>query len=63
MRLPSALDSRAVIDQAKGVLMARHGLTPSAAFDLLSEQSQRSNRKLRELAEELVAGTQHRTPG
>ena len=61
--LERALDSRAVIDQAKGVLMARHGLTPSAAFDLLSEQSQRSNRKLRELAEELVAGTQHRTPG
>ncbi len=56
--LERALDSRAVIDQAKGVLMARHGLAPGAAFDLLSEQSQRSNRKLREIAEELVAGTQ-----
>jgi len=42
------------------VLMARHGITPAAAFDLLSEQSQRSNRKLREIAEELVAGTQRR---
>lgn len=61
--LERALDSRAVIDQAKGVLMARHGITPAAAFDLLSEQSQRSNRKLRELAEELVAGTQHPAPG
>jgi GAF domain-containing protein len=58
--LERALDSRAVIDQAKGVLMARHGITPAAAFDLLSEQSQRSNRKLREIAEELVAGTQRR---
>jgi GAF domain-containing protein len=56
--LERALDSRAVIDQAKGVLMARYGLTPDAAFDLLSEQSQRSNRKLREIAEELVGGTQ-----
>jgi GAF domain-containing protein len=55
--LERALDSRAVIDQAKGVLMARHGVSPSAAFELLSEQSQRSNRKLREIAEELVAGT------
>lgn len=56
--LERALDSRAVIDQAKGVLMARHGVTAAAAFDLLSEHSQRSNRKLREIAEELVAGTQ-----
>jgi GAF domain-containing protein len=61
--LERALDSRAIIDQAKGVLMARHGLTPAAAFDLLSEQSQHSNRKLRELAEEVVAGTQHPTQG
>jgi GAF domain-containing protein len=61
--LERALDSRAVIDQAKGVLMARYGLTADAAFDLLSEQSQRSNRKLRELAEELVAGTQQPPPG
>jgi GAF domain-containing protein len=56
--LERALDSRAVIDQAKGVLMARYGVSAGAAFDLLSEQSQRSNRKLREIAEELVAGTQ-----
>jgi GAF domain-containing protein len=61
--LERALDSRAVIDQAKGVLMARYGLTADAAFDLLSEQSQRSNRKLREIAEELVAGTQQPPPG
>jgi GAF domain-containing protein len=56
--LERALDSRAVIDQAKGILMARHGIPPGAAFDLLAEQSQRTNRKLRELAEELVASTQ-----
>jgi GAF domain-containing protein len=56
--LELALGSRAVIDQAKGILMARHGISPGAAFDLLSEQSQRTNRKLRALAEELVAETQ-----
>jgi GAF domain-containing protein len=61
--LERALDSRAVIDQAKGVLMARHGIAAGAAFDLLSEHSQRSNRKLREIAAELVAGTQSRRGG
>jgi GAF domain-containing protein len=61
--LERALDSRAVIDQAKGVLMARHGVAAAAAFDLLSEQSQRSNRKLRDIAEELVAGTQRPATG
>jgi AmiR/NasT family two-component response regulator len=61
--LELALGSRAVIDQAKGILMARHGLTPGAAFDVLSEQSQRSNRKLREVAEELVARAQRPSLG
>jgi len=53
--LQRALDSRAVIDQAKGILMARHRLTPDGAFALLSERSQHANRKLRDLAAEIVA--------
>ena len=52
--LQRALDSRAVIDQAKGILMARHGMSPDAAFDLLSKESQLANRKLRDIAEDLV---------
>ncbi|RBY95439.1 histidine kinase [Blastococcus sp. TF02-8] len=53
--LQRALESRAVIDQAKGILMARHpGMSADAAFDLLSKQSQLSNRKLRDIAAELV---------
>jgi AmiR/NasT family two-component response regulator len=47
--------SRAVIEQAKGVLMAAMGCTPDAAFDLLRQQSQTENRKLRVVAEEIVA--------
>lgn len=54
-QLETALLSRAVIDQAKGVLMARHRVTADAAFDLLRAQSQRSNRKLRDIAHEVVA--------
>jgi GAF domain-containing protein len=61
--LERALNSRAVIDQAKGILMAQHGISADAAFDLLAEQSQRANRKLHELAEELVAETPRMTAG
>ena len=52
--LQRALDSRAVIDQAKGILMARHGMSPDAAFELLSMESQLNNRKLRDIAQDLV---------
>ncbi|OZC75277.1 hypothetical protein CH251_10970 [Rhodococcus sp. 06-462-5] len=45
-----ALDNRAPIEQAKGILMAVHRIGPQAAFDMLAEQSQRTNRKLREIA-------------
>lgn len=54
-QLRTALDNRAVIDQAKGMIMAVHGVTADRAFALLVEQSQRENRKLRVVAEEFVA--------
>ena len=50
-----AMESRAVIDMAKGVLIARHRCSPDEAFAILSRTSQNHNRKLRELAEALVA--------
>lgn len=49
------LDQRDVIGQAKGILMERYGIGPVAAFAVLVRVSQTSNRKLRELAEELVS--------
>jgi GAF domain-containing protein len=52
--LRRALDSRAVIDQAIGALMARRGLTAGQAFGELSRQSQNTNVKLRDLATQLV---------
>lgn len=55
LQLERALDSRAVIDQAKGVLMAVHGVAADAAFDMLVEKSQRTNRKLRVVAEKLLS--------
>ncbi len=52
--LQAALEARAVIDQAKGILMERHKLTPDQAFQLLAKASMATNRKLRDLAETLV---------
>ncbi|NEN51148.1 GAF and ANTAR domain-containing protein [Modestobacter muralis] len=52
--LQSALESRAVIDQAKGILMERHKLTADEAFQALAAASMRANRKLRDIADQLV---------
>ncbi len=49
-QLRGALTSRAVIDQAKGILMALHQVPAEEAFRLLVERSQRENVKLRDLA-------------
>jgi hypothetical protein len=51
-----ALESRDIIGQAKGILMARHQLSAAEAFDLLRVRSQSRNLKLRDLAT-LVADT------
>ncbi|GAB3149026.1 ANTAR domain-containing protein [Amycolatopsis sp. NPDC004378] len=53
--LRTALTSRAVIDQAKGMLMAIRRIDADAAFALLVGQSQRENVKLREVATQFVA--------
>jgi GAF domain-containing protein len=52
--LEIALQSRAVIDQAKGILIERHKLTPDQAFQALARASQHANKKLRDVAEHLV---------
>ncbi|MDY6870496.1 MAG: GAF and ANTAR domain-containing protein [Actinomycetota bacterium] len=53
--LERALTSRAVIDQAKGALMAVHGCTADEAFQRLVEESQRRNIKVHDIARELMA--------
>jgi GAF domain-containing protein len=58
MRL--AMDSRAVIEQAKGVLMAQRRVNAEQAFEILREASQRYNRKLRDIAVGIVESTQAR---
>ena len=53
-QLGDALESRLVIGQALGILMERLDLDASSAFRFLVRVSSTSNRKLRDLAEELV---------
>jgi GAF domain-containing protein len=51
----TAMLSRSVIEQAKGILMERYKVTAEQAFTLLTHASQRSNVKLRDVAEELTS--------
>ncbi len=59
-QLRAALESRDTIGQAKGILMERDGLTPDEAFDQMRAESQSSQRKLRDLAAEIVRGVKER---
>ena len=54
-QMQRAMESRAVIEQAKGILMAQRHCSADEAFEVLVRLSQETHRKLRELAEALVA--------
>jgi GAF domain-containing protein len=53
--LVQAMESRAVIEQARGKIMASSHCTPDEAFDRLVQASRRTNIRLRELAARIVA--------
>jgi GAF domain-containing protein len=52
--LEAAMAHRAEIEQAKGIIIAAQGCTPDEAFEVLVRQSQYENRKVRDIAVELV---------
>ena len=52
--LQGAFGRRAVIEQAKGILMARHAIDQERAFEMLRSHSQRNGRKLIDVAEAIV---------
>ncbi|MEU8821592.1 GAF and ANTAR domain-containing protein [Actinoplanes sp. NPDC048796] len=60
--LSTAMTTRAVIEQAKGIVMAERHCSPDEAFALLPKISQVSNRKLRDVAADIVARVQRHTP-
>jgi AmiR/NasT family two-component response regulator len=53
-QLRNALESRVVIEQAKGALSARLGILPEEAFELLRGLARSQRRKLQEFAAEVV---------
>ncbi|MBQ0991049.1 GAF and ANTAR domain-containing protein [Micromonospora sp. H61] len=53
--MQAAMKSRAVIEQAKGIIMGERRCTADEAFTILAKISQNSNRKLRDVAAALVA--------
>jgi GAF domain-containing protein len=61
--LGEAMHSRATIEQAKGILMSSGGRTADEAFQILVRASQRENRKLREIADEIVERAMSRGRG
>jgi AmiR/NasT family two-component response regulator len=54
--LEGAFGRRATIERAKGILMERHSVDDSAAFDMLRDRSRAANRKLLDIASAVVDG-------
>jgi GAF domain-containing protein len=61
--LREAMRSRATIEQAKGILMKGSRCSPDQAFQMLVRASQRENRKLRDVAAEIVERAQRSEKG
>jgi GAF domain-containing protein len=55
----AAMDNRAVIEQAKGIIMAERRCTADEAFAILAKICQYADRKLDDVAAALVAGAVH----
>ena len=55
-QLESALDRRALIERAKGILMERHGVDERRAFELLREHARSSGRRVVDVAQAVLDG-------
>lgn len=56
-QLQHALDSRVVVEQAKGIIAQQAGLAMTAAFEVLRNQARNTNQRVHEVAEQVVAET------
>jgi hypothetical protein len=61
IQLQTALDSRVVIEQAKGITAARESISPDEAFQRIRRQARSERRKLHDLAAEIVSTTSKST--
>ena len=55
-QLESALERRGTIERAKGIIMERHGVDERRAFELLRQQSRKSNKRVVDLAHAVADG-------
>ena len=60
LTIREALETRDLIGQAKGIIMGSMGCSADEAFILLKKQSQAENRKLTDIAADIVLRTQRR---
>ena len=58
-QLQSALNSRVLIEQAKGMLAERHGLDPADAFTLMRTYARRTGSPLLATAQRVIEGDTH----
>ena len=57
IQLQTALDSRVVIEQAKGVIAERESMSPEEAFQQIRRQARSERRRLHDIASEIVSTT------
>jgi two-component system, response regulator PdtaR len=55
--LEDQLETRKLVDRAKGILMDKHGLSENEAFDWLQKTAMNNRVKARDIAEQVIAGT------
>lgn len=53
-QLQYALDSRVVIEQAKGIVAAQRDITPNAAFDLLRDRARSTSTRLHDVCQQVI---------
>jgi GAF domain-containing protein len=55
-QLQHALDARVLVEQAKGMLMERHGITAEQAYDRLRRHARSDRRRVADVARETIEG-------
>lgn len=61
--LEGAFGRRAIVERAKGIVMERHGLDEKEAFEALRSHARQGNKKLVDVAHELISGRLLLPPG
>jgi len=56
--LAQALETRKIVDRAKGILMDKHGLREQEAFRRIQQQSMNTRKTMREIAEAIIIASE-----